>query len=102
MSLQEQILKTLRDDDAKVRTEATKKTRGSTAPDTGQPIRKETVTAKIKRAELSALEKARTGNPGAPFQGEVSTPFLFAVRPVADPQFSRTALPVFSPPFIQL
>ncbi|GFF35914.1 hypothetical protein IFM58399_04373 [Aspergillus lentulus] len=70
MSLQEQILKTLRDDDAKVRTEATKKTRGSTAPDTGQPIRKETVTAKIKRAELSALEKARTGNPGAPFQGE--------------------------------
>ncbi|PKX95824.1 Pet127 family protein [Aspergillus novofumigatus IBT 16806] len=70
MSLQEQILKTLRDDDAKVRTEATKKRRGSTAPDTGQPILKETVTAKIKRAELSALEKAKSGNPGAPFQGE--------------------------------
>jgi hypothetical protein len=71
MSLQEQILKTLRDDDAKIRTEATKKRRGSTAPDTGQPIRKETVTAKLKRAELSALEKAKSGNPGAPSQGEV-------------------------------
>ncbi|EAL85568.1 mitochondrial mRNA processing protein PET127, putative [Aspergillus fumigatus Af293] len=72
VSLQEQILKTLRDDDADKRSEARRKRRGST-PGTGQPIRKETVTAKIKRTELSALEKVKPGKPGAPFQGEDTT-----------------------------
>ncbi|GIK06469.1 hypothetical protein Aspvir_002119 [Aspergillus viridinutans] len=74
LQLQETIIQLLRDErdeEDKVPTETTKRRRGSTAPDTGPPIQKRrTVTAKLKRDELSALEKAKSEDPGAPFQGE--------------------------------
>ncbi|KAF7174885.1 hypothetical protein CNMCM7691_005353 [Aspergillus felis] len=69
-SLQDQIIKMLRDEDNKVPTETTQRRRGSTAPETGPPIGKVETMAKIKRDELSALEKAKSEDPGAPFQGD--------------------------------
>ncbi|GFF53882.1 mRNA degradation protein pet127, mitochondrial [Aspergillus udagawae] len=69
-TLQEQIIQMLRDEEAKVPTETTRRRHGSTAPDTGPPIRQaQRVTAKIKQDELSALEKAKSEDPGAPFEG---------------------------------